>query len=44
MEGQDLQQFRKGSSDAKDFVVSFYAQMETLHMLLGFMMLITIEQ
>ena len=26
MEGQDLQQFRKGSSDAKDFVVSFYAK------------------
>jgi len=25
-EGQDLQQFRKGSSDAKDFVVSFYAK------------------
>ena len=29
MEGQDLQQFRKGSSDAKDFVLSFYfKQME----------------
>ena len=25
-EGRDLQQFRKGSSDAKDFVVSFYAK------------------
>jgi hypothetical protein len=26
IEGQFLQQFRKGSSDAKDFVVSFYAK------------------
>lgn len=26
IEGQNLQQFRKGSSDAKDFVVSFYAK------------------
>ena len=26
IEGRNLQQFRKGSSDAKDFVVSFYAK------------------